>query len=32
VISHEEIDELVRRARKTLDNLADALTREGRFS
>jgi putrescine aminotransferase len=28
VISHEEIDELVRRARQTLDDLADALTRE----
>jgi putrescine aminotransferase len=29
VISHEEVDELVRRARRTLDDLADALTREG---
>ena len=32
VISHEEIDELVLRARKTLDDLADALTREGALS
>mgnify|MGYP005846522133 CR=1 FL=1 len=29
VISHAEIDELTARARRTLDDLADALTREG---
>ncbi|HUF86739.1 MAG TPA: aspartate aminotransferase family protein, partial [Thermohalobaculum sp.] len=29
VISREECDELVARARATLDDLADALTREG---
>jgi putrescine aminotransferase len=29
VIAHDELDELARRARRTLDDLADALTREG---
>ena len=29
VITREECDELVARARKTFDDLADALTREG---
>ncbi len=29
VISHDEVDELARRARRALDDLADALTREG---
>jgi len=29
IITHSEVDELVSRARKALDGLADELTREG---